>query len=38
VGAGNAALADRTIGPVMRTLQRVTDPLFRQAGIDLDEP
>jgi hypothetical protein len=27
----------RRIGPVMRALERVTDPLFRQAGIDLDE-
>ena len=26
------------IGPVLRALRRVTDPLFRQAGIDLDEP
>ena len=25
------------IGPVIRTLRRSTDPLFRQAGIDLDE-
>jgi hypothetical protein len=24
------------IGPVIRTLRRSTDPLFRQAGIDLD--
>jgi hypothetical protein len=27
----------RRIGPVIRTLRRSTDPLFRQAGIDLDE-
>jgi hypothetical protein len=27
----------RRIGPVIRELRRVTDPLFRQAGIDLDE-
>jgi hypothetical protein len=26
----------RRIGPVIRALSRVTDPLFRQAGIDLD--
>jgi hypothetical protein len=25
------------IGPVIRTLRRSTDPLFQQAGIDLDE-
>jgi len=27
----------RRIRPVMRTLERATDPLFRRAGIDLDE-
>jgi len=27
----------RRIGPVIRALRRQTDPLFRQAGIDLDE-
>ena len=27
----------RRIGPVIRTLRRNTDPLFRRAGIDLDE-
>jgi hypothetical protein len=26
----------RRIDPLIRALQRVTDPLFRQAGIDLD--
>jgi hypothetical protein len=26
----------RRIGPVIRTLQRTTDPLFRRAGLDLD--
>ena len=26
----------RRIGPVIRALQRQTDPLFRHAGIDLD--
>jgi hypothetical protein len=26
----------RRIGPVLRALRRDTDPLFRQAGIDLD--
>jgi hypothetical protein len=24
------------IGPVIRTLQRTTDPLFRRAGLNLD--
>ena len=27
----------RRIGPLIRNLRRETDPLFRQAGIDLDE-
>jgi hypothetical protein len=27
----------RRIGPVVRELRRATDPLFRRAGIDLDE-
>jgi hypothetical protein len=27
----------RRIGPVIRILRRNTDPLFRRAGIDLDE-
>jgi hypothetical protein len=26
----------RRMGPLLRNLQRDTDPLFRQAGIDLD--
>ena len=26
----------RRIGPVIRKLEQATDPLFRQAGIDLD--
>jgi hypothetical protein len=26
----------RRIGPVIRALYHLTDPLFRQAGIDLD--
>jgi hypothetical protein len=26
----------RRIGPVIRTLKRTTDPLFRRAGISLD--
>ena len=27
----------RRIGPVIRALQRATDPLFRRAGLTLDE-
>lgn len=27
----------RRLGPLVRNLQRATDPLFRRAGIDLDE-
>ncbi len=27
----------RRIGPVIRALRRDTDPLFRRAGLDLDE-
>jgi hypothetical protein len=27
----------RRIGPVIRALRRETDPLFRRAGLDLDE-
>ena len=27
----------RRIGPVLRHLRRTTDPLFRQAGISLDD-
>jgi hypothetical protein len=27
----------RRIGPVLRTLRRQTDPLFRSAGVDLDD-
>jgi hypothetical protein len=27
----------RRMGPLMRNLRRTTDPLFRRAGIDLDE-
>jgi hypothetical protein len=27
----------RRIGPLIRNLRRNTDPLFRRAGIDLDE-
>ncbi len=28
----------RRIGPVIRALRRETDPLFRHAGLSLDEP
>ena len=28
----------RRIGPLVRTLRRTTDPLFRRVGVDLDEP
>jgi hypothetical protein len=39
VGAGQPALVieRQQIGPVLRELRRVTDPLFRQAGIKVDE-
>jgi hypothetical protein len=39
VGAGRQALADHNrnrVGPLIRNLRRSTDPLFRQAGIDLE--
>jgi hypothetical protein len=28
----------RRMGPLIRNLRRTTDPLFRRAGISLDEP
>ena len=28
----------RWINPLVRNLRRATDPLFRQAGMDLDQP
>ncbi len=28
----------RRIGPVIRALRRTTDPLFRWAGLNLDQP
>jgi hypothetical protein len=34
---GSGGIEPRRIGPVVRALRRQTDPLFRQAGIDLDE-
>jgi hypothetical protein len=36
VGARRWLVEPRRIGPLIRTLLRNTDPLFRQAGIDLD--
>jgi hypothetical protein len=34
------ALADRAVGlgPLVRNLRQVTDPLFRRVGLNLDEP
>jgi hypothetical protein len=36
-GSRRWLIEQRRIGPVLRHLRRTTDPLFRQAGIDLDE-
>jgi hypothetical protein len=36
-GGGRWIIDPRRIGAVIRVLRRVTDPLFRRAGIDLDE-
>jgi hypothetical protein len=36
-GGGRWFIDPRRIGPVVRELRRITDPLFRRAGIDLDE-
>ena len=35
-GAKRWCIEPRRIGPVLRALRRDTDPLFRQAGLDLD--
>ena len=35
-GSGRWLVERRRINPLIRNLRRVTDPLFRQAGIDLD--
>lgn len=35
-GSRRWLIEPRRIGPVIRELRRVTDPLFRQAGVDLD--
>jgi hypothetical protein len=39
VGAGHPSILieHRRIWPLIRTLQRTTDPLFRRAGMDLDD-
>jgi hypothetical protein len=36
-GSQRWLIEQRRIGPLIRNLRRVTDLLFRQAGIDLDE-
>ena len=36
-GSRRWLIEPRRIGPVLRHLRRTTDPLFRQAGISLDE-
>ena len=36
-GSRRWLIEHRRIGPVIRELRRTTDPLFRQAGISLDE-
>jgi hypothetical protein len=36
-GTRRRLIERRRIGPVIRELRRMTDPLFRQAGISLDE-
>ena len=35
-GAGRWLIEPRRIGPVIRELERTTDPLFRQVGMRLD--
>jgi len=35
-GSRRWPLERRRIGPVIRSLERATDPLFRQAGMNLD--
>ncbi len=35
-GARHWLIEQRRIGPVIRELRRMTDPLFRTAGMDLD--
>ena len=36
-GARRWLLRRHRIGPVLRALRRRTDPLFRQAGVEIDE-
>ena len=36
-GSRRWLIAPRRIGPVLRHLRRTTDPIFRQAGMSLDE-
>jgi hypothetical protein len=36
LGSRRWLIARRRINPLIRNLRRVTDPLFRRAGIDLD--
>jgi hypothetical protein len=36
-GSKRWLVEQRRLGPLIRDLRRVTDPLVRQAGIDLDE-
>lgn len=36
-GSRRWLIQPRRIGPLIRNLHRVTDPLFRRAGIDLDK-
>jgi hypothetical protein len=35
-GSRRWLIEQRRMGPLIRNLRRVTDPLFRQAGIDRD--
>jgi hypothetical protein len=37
-GSGRWRIERRRIGPVIRSLRRVTDPLFRRVGMNLDAP
>ena len=37
-GSRRGLVEKSRLGPLIPSLQRATDPLFRQAGIDLDGP
>ena len=37
-GSGRWLVERRRMGPLVRKLERITDPLFRRAGINLDQP